>query len=224
MNNPSSAARAAILERLRASKPPVAPVADFAVLTEKQYSLAEKQDRFAQSLSSVNAEVYFIPATDVAHKIQDVLQDRNITTLLAGEDPQADPVLAALQGIQAARFDTIIEEVQDHLFQQTPAALTFAHAGIAETGSLVAIPSAAEPRSLSLVPPLHIVVVAESRLFNTFHELVQQEKWAAKAQVEGGMPTNIVLISGPSKTADIEQTLAYGVHGPRELVVLVTQD
>jgi L-lactate dehydrogenase complex protein LldG len=36
-----------------------------------------------------------------------------------------------------------------------------------------------------------------------------------------GMPTNALLISGPSKTADIQQTLAYGAHGPRELVVLL---
>jgi len=41
------------------------------------------------------------------------------------------------------------------------------------------------------------------------------ENWA------GGLPTNALLISGPSKTADIQQTLAYGAHGPKELIVLV---
>ncbi|WP_278366532.1 LUD domain-containing protein, partial [Marinobacter salarius] len=43
------------------------------------------------------------------------------------------------------------------------------------------------------------------------------QNWAA------GMPTNALLVSGPSKTADIEQTLAYGVHGPKELIVLVIE-
>ncbi|MGD8446415.1 MAG: LUD domain-containing protein [Desulfobacterales bacterium] len=38
------------------------------------------------------------------------------------------------------------------------------------------------------------------------------------------MPTNIVLVSGPSKTADIEMTLAFGVHGPKELIVLIVED
>ena len=44
------------------------------------------------------------------------------------------------------------------------------------------------------------------------------QDWAA------GLPTNVLLVSGPSKTADIEQVLAYGAHGPRELIVLVLED
>ena len=40
----------------------------------------------------------------------------------------------------------------------------------------------------------------------------------------GGLPTNALLVSGPSKTADIQQTLAYGAHGPKELLVLILQD
>ena len=52
-------------------------------------------------------------------------------------------------------------------------------------------------------------------MYNTFHHAMSGEKMA------DGMPTNVVLVSGPSKTADIQLTLAYGAHGPRDLVVLV---
>ena len=51
-------------------------------------------------------------------------------------------------------------------------------------------------------------------MYNTFHHAMSGEKMA------DGMPTNVVLVSGPSKTADIQLTLAYGAHGPRDLVVL----
>ena len=68
---------------------------------------------------------------------------------------------------------------------------------------------------MSLVPPVHIVLLDASKIYNTFFEAQQAEGWA------NGLPTNSLLISGPSKTADIQQTLAYGAHGPKELVVLI---
>ena len=70
---------------------------------------------------------------------------------------------------------------------------------------------------MSLVPPLHIVIVDAQQLYGTFAEAVQGQRWT------GGMPTNALLISGPSKTADIELVLAYGVHGPKQLVVLLRE-
>lgn len=72
-----------------------------------------------------------------------------------------------------------------------------------------------EPRSLSLVPPVHFCLFDTNKMYNEFHNAVEGEKL-----VEKGMPTNVILISGPSKTADIQLTLAYGAHGPRDLVVL----
>jgi len=70
---------------------------------------------------------------------------------------------------------------------------------------------------MSLVPSIHIAVLEADKIFSSFLEAMQTEKWPTK------MPTNVVLISGPSKTADIEMTLAFGVHGPRELIVLIVE-
>ena len=71
---------------------------------------------------------------------------------------------------------------------------------------------------MSLVPPVHIVLLNASTIHNTFYEAMTAEGWA------DGLPTNALLISGPSKTADIQVTLAYGAHGPKELVVLLIGD
>ena len=68
---------------------------------------------------------------------------------------------------------------------------------------------------MSLLPPIHVALVEEDTIRDSFAEVVREQGWA------GRMPTNVVLVSGPSKTADIEQTLAFGVHGPKELIVMV---
>ena len=68
---------------------------------------------------------------------------------------------------------------------------------------------------MSLVPPLHFVLLDATTIHADFHSAITEEGW------KDGLPTNALLICGPSKTADIQQTLAYGAHGPRELVVLL---
>ena len=109
-----------------------------------------------------------------------------------------------------------IETWKHDLFNQVEAAFTSTFGGIAETGSLILMPNSDEPRLMSLVPPIHIALLDTSKLYSTFAEAMQTQGW-----VQHGMPTNALLISGPSKSADIEQTLAYGVHGPKELVVIL---
>ncbi len=111
--------------------------------------------------------------------------------------------------------DNDIGNWKDELFDRTEAAVTSARWGIAETGTLVLWPTPEEPRSLSLVPPVHFAVLDSASLHDSFAGLVEQEQWSSS------MPSNALLISGPSKTADIEQTLAYGIHGPIEMIVLL---
>ncbi len=103
------------------------------------------------------------------------------------------------------------------LFDSVDAGLTYSVAAIAETGTIVLQSSSASPRQLSLVPPVHIVIVDAGRVVNRLFDLTQQTSWA------NGLPTNVILVSSPSKTADIQQTLAYGAHGPKRLIVILVE-
>jgi L-lactate dehydrogenase complex protein LldG len=69
-----------------------------------------------------------------------------------------------------------------------------------------------------LVPPVHIAILYASQVVESLMDMMVKENWAA------GLPTNVILISSPSKTADIQQTLAYGAHGPKQLVVVLVED
>ncbi|CAO3440498.1 LutC/YkgG family protein [Azospirillum endophyticum] len=112
-------------------------------------------------------------------------------------------------------YDRPLEDLKPQLFQSIEAGLTTTRGAIAETGSLILWPTAEEPRTLSLVPHIHIALLRTDALYDTFLQAMREQAWAQ------AMPTNVLLVSGPSKTADIEQTLAYGVHGPKRLIVLV---
>lgn len=95
------------------------------------------------------------------------------------------------------------------------AGISSAVALLAETGSLVLYSGAGNGRLTTLLPPLHIALVPESHLMVDLFELVDK--------LPTPLPANIVIVSGPSKTADIEQTMVVGVHGPLRLVVIVIE-
>jgi L-lactate utilization protein LutC len=91
-----------------------------------------------------------------------------------------------------------------------------AQAAIAETGTLVLDSAVERHRLVSLVPPVHIAIVNASSIVETLSDaltLLQKEE----------ISPAITFITGPSRTADIELTLAIGVHGPQELYVIVDE-
>jgi L-lactate dehydrogenase complex protein LldG len=93
--------------------------------------------------------------------------------------------------------------------------ISTAQAAIAETGTLMLDSEAERHRLVSLVPPVHIAIVDAASICLTLGEAL-----AAASQGTELSPT-ITFITGPSRTADIELTLAIGVHGPQELYVVV---
>ncbi|MBN8413089.1 LutC/YkgG family protein [Halomonas cupida] len=213
-------ARDSILGRLRDRQGSalVAPESDFAVVTGRGWSREERAERFTRWITSVHGEVVRCNTADWTDALAGVLAEKQIRRLALGR--QHPVALAARDALASHQVELIdadrdIEAWQEELFQHVDAGLTSTRGGIAETGSLWLWPDADEPRLLSLVPPLHIAVLDVDAIEDTLFDVITHQGWAS------GMPTNALLISGPSKTADIEQTLAYGVHGPRELVVIL---
>ena len=93
--------------------------------------------------------------------------------------------------------------------------ITSADYALADTGTLVMLSSAEEARMISLLPPVHIAVVPRARILTGLDELL------SIVPQPGLSTSSMVLITGPSRTADIEQILVRGVHGPGEVHVLV---
>ncbi|MGM0694528.1 MAG: LutC/YkgG family protein [Pseudomonadota bacterium] len=213
-------ARDAILKRLRerADGPLTAPECDFAEVTNRGWHQEARLARFERWITSVHGEVVHASRDTWTETLAKVLADKGVRRLALGkEHPVAAEARGALveSGIELVDVDRDIEEWQREQFERVDAGLTSTCGAIAETGSLWLWPTPDEPRLISLVPPIHLAVLDADALEDTFFDVLEVHDWAS------GMPTNALLISGPSKTADIEQTLAYGVHGPRELVVLV---
>lgn len=93
--------------------------------------------------------------------------------------------------------------------------ITGAQAGLADTGSIVLLSAPGRPRLASLMPPVHIAFLRVSELFPTIAHY-----FAADGEKTSGS-SNLVFVTGPSRTADIELTLTRGVHGPKHVHVIL---
>lgn len=219
----SNNARNNILEKLKQQ----VNGADYSKLPEEigyRYPKLTKQaqiEQFVSLLEANHAQVIKLKQTEIPSVVSEQLKQRSISSLLMGKEAScAELELTEKldQSITLNFFDFSLYESQknkEQLFNHSPASISNSHAGIAATGSIVLWPTTNEPRSLSLVPPVHFVIVDADTVHPDFASLIQAQQW------QGKLPTNIVLVSGPSKTADIQQTLAYGAHGPKELIVLL---
>ena len=97
--------------------------------------------------------------------------------------------------------------------------------GIAETGTLMLPVSAQRPTTLNLLPDTEIVVLRASRILGAYEEAWDRLRAENSDALTGGfMPRNVMFVTGPSRSADIEQTLELGAHGPRRLHVVLIDD
>jgi L-lactate dehydrogenase complex protein LldG len=175
--------------------------------------------RMQAALEAVRAQAWCATAGEWPTLLAQRIVDAGVRRIVVdAATPEGRALRSALPaGVEPIAFDRPLEDWKAELFGTVDAGFTVARSGIAATGTLVLAPDADSPRTVSLVPPLHIALVHAHTLHADLHQALHAERW------QDGMPTNLVLATGPSRTSDIQQTLAFGAHGPRwTWVVIVT--
>ncbi len=181
----------------------------------------KRLDLFKALMIEGRSEVYPVKGDEWVDLLKKLLDERQIKTLTYGPESAIGKTLAAAWkkkdcATRLVPWRTDFEAFRDELFE-IAAGITSTMGGIADAAALIVWPTPEEPRLLSLVPPVHFAVVKADTIFTSFTEAIKKLKWAEKA------PTNSLLISGPSRTADIEMILQFGVHGPTDLIVFVVE-
>ena len=162
-------------------------------------------EAFAKKLSAQQSDVRFLDGmADVPDAIADILRGRNMAARIHIA-PECELAALALPNV----------EVRREAPGQFDAAVTFASFAIAETGTLAYASSKDNPASWHFRPVLEIAIVRAGTVVAELEDVLS----ALKAK--GGLPTTLNLVSGPSRTGDIEQTMELGAHGPKALAVLV---
>lgn len=203
-----AARRAAVTDRLQRSPRGLIPA-------RGQLDPAARIDLFCEMAEKVQASIARLPgAADIPAAVSDYLKSKNLPARVrTGADArlaelpwQGQPHLEVAQG--PARADDM-------------ASVSHALGGVAETGTLMLTSGPDNPTTLNFVPEHHIVVLRASDIAGDYETL-----WDRVREIHGKgiMPRTVNLVTGPSRSADIEQTLLLGAHGPRALHILVVGD
>jgi len=169
-------------------------------------------DLFAAQATAVDATVTRVAAPDdVPAAVADYLRGENLPTKLR---LAPDPKLDACPWDKAPMLEIAWGKAE----AEDLVTVTGAFAGIAESGTLMLLSGPESPTTLNFLPDTHIVVLRASEMLGAY-----EDAWDL-VRAGGRMPRNVNLITGPSRSGDIEQTLHLGAHGPRRLHVILVED
>lgn len=175
------------------------------------YDLAERIDQFTASLKVQGVTVQEVENLEaLPNAIADKLIEFNMPARLRhGEDP----LLASLDW-----SDTLIEVETGAAHPDDTTSLSRATTAAAETGTLVLTSGTNNPSTLNFLPETHLVVLMTNDLCGSY-----EETWDRLREIygRGELPRTVNFVSGPSASADIEQTLIRGAHGPKRLAVFL---
>jgi L-lactate dehydrogenase complex protein LldG len=207
-----TAARDEILNRIRRVERPATPQVQRSYRQEGALSPAGLVARLRERVSDYRADVRVIDGSDVAVTIASACADRGACRLGIPPALPSEWRPGSLELVEDTGLDP-------RALDELDGAITGSTVAIAETGTIVLTGGLAEGRrSLTLVPDLHVCVVLSPQIV----ELVPEAFVRLDAAVREKRP--ITFVSGPSATSDIELSRVEGVHGPRDLVVLIVKE
>ena len=170
---------------------------------------------FRQAVEAVSGHCSIVPTIDEAARVaQQILDERKARCVAVSDSTLVKGILGRLK-TEAAFLDA---PNQSELFD-CDLGITTAQWAIAETGTLVLESECERHRLASLVPPIHVAILESGRIRRTMSEILELIK-----NSDVGLSRTVTFITGPSRTSDIELTLAIGVHGPGELHVIVIDE
>lgn len=212
--------RALASHRPDAAAGPMTPADyDRARLVPTSATPAELAERFTRMASEAGMVVHPVASpAELPGLLTSLLDQLAVKTLLLPHDPLFDTLvlrehLAEHGGLRLLDVANDRDSLTETAFD-ADAALSVPAYGVAETGSFVLAASAGAPRLLSLAPPLHLCLLPVERLLGDLLDLLARYNAAS-------LPAALTLVTGPSKTADIEMTLVTGAHGPTAEHVLL---
>ncbi len=202
---PAGGRAAALERRLGTPKPNVIPA-------RAQVDRSRRIDMFVAEAERVDATVARVATVrDVPRAVAAYLAENNLPSVL-----KVAPAMVDIPWSEKTMLSAAAGAAGD----TDPVGVTGAFAGVAETGTLVLLSGPDSPTTLNFLPDTHIVVLPAGRIVGTYEETWSRLRAAAGG--DGPVPRTVNWITGPSRTADIEQTLLLGAHGPRRLhIVLV---
>ncbi|MGA2129460.1 MAG: lactate utilization protein [Xanthobacteraceae bacterium] len=197
--------RQAVADRLKEHPRGVVPA-------RGQLPQPERLELFRTMVEAAAGTVEEVATGDVPGAVARFLRAHNLPMAIRRG---ADPRLAAMPWEKERTLEVTIGASRG----ADLAAISHAFGAAAESGTLMLTSGADNPTTLNFLPDTHVVVVAAADVAGDYETLWQRLR--ERPGADGGMPRTINLVTGPSRSADIAQTLILGAHGPRRLHVLV---
>ena len=201
-----------VREALAKSAPFLPPTPDFVSPLHEPVALEDMSVVFAENfIRNAGVFVYCDNEEDFFDQLYIYKKEQNIQHLYVWE--------ANLQhALHHAGIDFLAD--QENFVRNAEASLTTCESLITRTGSILVSSANAGGRRLSIYPPTHMVVAKASQLVPDIKDGLQR----VRSKYQENYPSMVSLVSGPSRTADIEKTLVMGAHGPKQLVLFLIDD